>query len=155
VPRQKVEQRVELRFAHGEQADQHRDEAGGVDCERPACAPRGDDDARQRGPEDTRDVEQARVERDRVRQLVASDHLERQVLTRRRIEDECCACESGDRVDLPQLQLAEQGDRCKHGGEEHLDGLGREHHSAVVEAVGDDPGEEAEQGERPEAADRQ
>ena len=62
-------------------------------------------DAGERRPEDARDVEEARVERDRVRQLVAADHLERQVLPRRRVEHERGAGQRGDRVDLPQLHV--------------------------------------------------
>ncbi len=113
----------------------------------------GDQDAGERRPEDARRVEEARVERDRVRQLVAADHLERQVLARRCVEDERDAGQRGDRVDLPQLHVPEQRDRGEHGGEDHLHRLRDDHDAAVVEAVGDDAGEQPEHRERPEAAD--
>ena len=105
------------------------------------------------GPKMRARVEEARVERDRVRQLVAPDHLEREVLARRRVEDERGAGERGDRVDLPQLDVPEQRDRGEHGGEDHLHRLRDDHGAAVVEAVGDDAGEQPEHRERPEAAD--
>ena len=94
--------------------------------------------------EDAREVEEARVERDRVRQLVLADHLERQVLARRCVEHDRCPRERGDRVDLPQLDVPEQRERREHRGEQHLHGLRHDHRAAVVEPVGDDAREQPE-----------
>jgi hypothetical protein len=57
----------------------------------------------------SRDVEQARVERDGVRQLVAADHLERERLARGRVEDERGARERRDRVDVPRRRVPGHG----------------------------------------------
>ena len=86
VGRRRPVERIELGDAHREQRGEHGEEARGVDREAPAGADRGDHDAGERGAEDAREVEEARVERDRVRQLVLADHLEGQVLARRCVE---------------------------------------------------------------------
>ena len=146
-------ERIELGDAHREQRAEHGEEARGVDREAPAGADHGDHDAGDRRAEDAREVEEARVERDRVRQLVLADHLERQVLARRCVEHDRCPRERGDRVDLPQLDVPEQRECREHRGEHHLHGLRHDHRAAVVEPVGDDAREQAEEREGAEPAD--
>jgi len=51
--------------------------------------------------------------------------------------------------------VPEQRQRRENCGEHHLDGLRHDHNAAVVEPVGDDAGEQAEQRERAKPADRQ
>ena len=65
------------------------------------------------------------------------------------------AGEERDRVDLPHLDVPEQRDRGEHPGEDHLHRLRHDHDATVVEAVGDDAGEEPEERERPEAGERE
>ena len=150
-----VEQRVQLRVAHREQPGQHRDEADGVDREAPSRRPTAAIMMpASAGPKMRAVLNRLELSAIAFGQLVATDHLERQVLARRRIEDERRAGERSDRVDLPQLHVSEQRDRREHGGEEHLHRLGDDHDAAVVESVGDDAGEQPEERERPEAADR-
>ena len=55
------------------------------------------------GPDHAGAVEEARVERDRVRQLVAPDELERERLPRRMVDDQRDPAEPGEQVDHPRL----------------------------------------------------
>ena len=123
----------------------HDADAGGRDQRGPADG----------GADDARRVEQARVERDRVRQLVAPDHLIGERVPAGRVEDERGAAERGEHVRMPDLGHAREGERGECDRDEHRRGLRHDHEAADVEAVGDHAGEEAEDGERGEAAERE
>ena len=86
--------RHELLLAHREQAGEDGEEADRVDREAGADAPGGDDHAGEGRADDARGVEEARVQRDRVRQLVAPDHLEGERVPPGRVEDDRACCES-------------------------------------------------------------
>ena len=112
-----------------------------------------DQDAGEGGPDDARRVEEAGIQRNGIRQLVAADHLERERVAPRSVEDESGAGENRQHVDDPdRLQAAdhEDGERRR---EEHRDGLSADHEPAVVDSVGDDACEQAEDGEGDEAAE--
>ena len=77
---------------------QHREKGDRVDEEADAGAAEADDHTGDCGADDARAVEEARVQRDRVRQLVAADHLEGQRLPARRVDDERGAAEEREQV---------------------------------------------------------
>jgi hypothetical protein len=146
-------EREELRDAHGQQPDQHGEEADRVYEEADACA--GDEhDTRHRRPEDPRSVEQRRVEADRVRQILASNHPVRELLARRHVEDEHRPVQEGDHVEHPRLRKAAERDPGECRGEDELRGLRRDHRAAGVEPVGEDAGEQAERHVRHELRER-
>ena len=105
------------------------------------------------GPDHARGVEEARVQRDRVRQLVAPDHLEGERVPAGRVEDECRAGEDREQVDDPERLEPAEHEHGEERREDHRDGLRPDHELAVVDPVGDDAGDEAEDRERDEAAE--
>ena len=144
---------MELRGAHREQPGEDRHEARRVQGEAPADAHRGDHDAGDRGPEDPRRVEEARVEGDRVLQLGRADHPVGQGLARGRIEDEQRSVQRRDHVDVPRLGDPGERERGDQARERHLRGLRPDHRPPRVEPVDDDACEEAEDREREELRD--
>jgi hypothetical protein len=93
---------VELVGPHRERRGEDGEDPDGVDREAPAGAGRRDDDARERRAVDPGDAEQARVERDRIGELVAADELERQVLPRGHVENDCSAQTAAIASELPR-----------------------------------------------------
>ena len=65
------------------------------------------------------------------------------------------AAERREHVDEPERRRAGEDDDGQDRREQHRDELGSDHELAVVDAVGDDAGEEAEDRERDEAAERE
>ena len=135
-------------------AEQHGEEADRVDEETDADAREAEENPRHRRAEDPRRVEEARVERDRVRQRLAADHPVRQLLARRHVEHEDRAVDERDRVEHPRLRDAGERDPGERDRGHELAGLRPEHEAARVEPVGDHAGEEAEERERQELRER-
>jgi hypothetical protein len=148
-------ERDELVCAHQRQTGQHGQEADGVQREADADAEGGDDHAGEGGPDDARRVEEARVQRYGIRELVTPDHLERERVAARRIEDQRGAGGGGEHVGEPDDLGAGEGEHGQHSRDAHRRALGHHHLAAVVEAVGDDAGDQPEHGERGEAAKRE
>src|SRR5436190_6210648 len=146
---------MELLRAHHQETGEHRDVAGGVHCETHAGACSGDDDAAECRPEDPRAVEDARVETDRVRQFDRADHAEGQLLTGWGVEDLNEAHERCDHVDVPRAGDSRKRDDGDRGGEDHLRQLRADNGSPGVEPVDDDAGDQAEERERHELAERE
>ena len=95
-------ERDELLLPHQQEAGQDGEERDRVDQEADPDSERRDQDAGDRGADDTRGVEEARVQRDRVRQLVAADHLEGERMAARRVEHEGRTGENREHVDEPE-----------------------------------------------------
>ena len=89
-----------------QQAGEHGDETDGVEQEAGARARGGDNRAAERGADHPRPVEETRVERDGVRQLVPPDQLEGEGLPRRLVDDERDASQPGEQVHHPGLDDA-------------------------------------------------
>ena len=102
------------------------------------------------GLDHARAVEEARVERDRVRQRARSDHLVGQRLATRCVEGERDAAERGEHVDHREGRGTGQGDHGERDGHDQCDALRRHHELARVDAVGHDSGRQPEDGERHE-----
>ena len=96
--------------AHREEPEQDGEEADRVHEEADAGAGEAVDDARGCGAEDARRVEEARVERDRVRERVAPDHPVGELLPRRHVEHEHEAVGERDRIEHPRLREAAECD---------------------------------------------
>ena len=146
---------MQLVGADRDQAGEDGEEARGVEREAEPHAGAGDDRAAERGAEDARGVEEARVERDRVRQLGRADHPVGERLPRRRVEHLHGALEGGDRIDVPGLGDPGEGDRGKRGGEGHRRRLRHDDRAARVEPVDENAGEESEDRERQELGQRE
>ena len=112
-------ERVELGAPHQQQAGEHREERGRVDREAPARADRGDQDAADGRPDDAAGVEDARVERDRVRQLVAADELEGERVAVRRVEHERGTAEEREREVRADVGDAREGEPRQPDRDEH------------------------------------
>ncbi len=145
----------ELVLAHQPEGGQHGEEGDRVDEEADAGATEADDHAGDRGADDPRAVEEARVQRDRVRQLVATDHLKGECLPARCVDDERSAAEEREQVDDRDVLPAGEREHGEPRRDRHLRGLRRHHELAVVEAVGDHARVEAEEHERQEPAERE
>ena len=91
--------RMQLVGTHRQQTGEYGEKADGVEDEAHPGAGRGDHDPGQSRADDARHVEEARVERDRIRQLVAPDHLVRERLPARCVEDLGGAEQHGQDVD--------------------------------------------------------
>ena len=98
-------EREELARPHQRERGQDGQEARRVDGEARADAGGRDHDAADRGPDDARGVEEARVERDRVRKLVAADELEGERMPVRRVEDGGRSAEQSQDVDGPERRV--------------------------------------------------
>jgi hypothetical protein len=120
-----------------------------------AHAERGDQDAGERRADDARRVEEARVQGDRVRELLAAHHLEGERVAARRVEDERRAGQDRQQVDHPERLEAAEHEHGEEQREAHHQRLRRDHELAVLDPVGDDAGDEAEDGEGDEAAERE
>ena len=120
-----------------------------------AGADRGDDETGDRRADDARAVEEARVERDGVRQLARPDHLEGQRLAARRVERERDAAERGEHVDDRQGRRSGQRDDGERDGDRHGARLRRHDELARLDPVGDDSGSEPEDGEWDESPERE
>ena len=142
--------RDELLLADEQERGQHREEAHRVDDEAEARSDCGDHEAGDRRPDDARAVEEARVERDRVRQLPRADHLEGERLASGRVEREGDAAERSEDVDDRQRRRPGQRDDRERDRDRHRRGLRRHDELAGLDAVGDDAGDESEDGERHE-----
>ena len=88
--------REELRGAHQQERDQHGHERDSIEHEAPADTDDRDQDATERRPDCARRVEEARVERDRIRQLVPSDELVDERLAARPLDHDRGAAENRD-----------------------------------------------------------
>ena len=143
----------ELARPHEPEAREHGEEAERVDREADADAEGGDEDAGERGADHARAVEEARVERDRVRQLLPADHLERERVTAGRVEDERCPGGRGERVREPDDLRAGKRQCRQCQGDDHRRRLRDHDEPPVVEAVRDNARDQAENCERGEAAE--
>src|SRR5438874_751463 len=88
----------------------------------------------------------------RVRQLAPPDHLEGQLLARRRVEHEHDPGQHGERVDHPHLHDAGKHDPGKRRRYHHPDRLRDDHGAPGVQPVDDHPGHQAKDAERHELA---
>jgi len=111
--------------------------------------------ARYRGPDDARCVEEARVQRHRVGQLIAADHLDRECLPHGGVEHGHRPGDRSDHVDLPHGRVTGEREHREQRRGDHERGLGAEQHPALIEPVRYGAAEEAEQRVRSELADRE
>ena len=87
---------------HRQQRKDHRDVADAVDQKAPAFADGADDHARDRRADQPRGVDHRRVERDRVRQVLAPlHHLDHERLARRHVEGVDQSLHQRERDDVP------------------------------------------------------
>ena len=107
--------RHELFLPHQQEPGQDGEERDRVDREADPDAERGDQDAGDRGADDARRVEEAGVQGNRVRQLVAAHHLEGERMAAGRVEDESRSGEDREQVDEPQRLRAGEHERRKDG----------------------------------------
>ena len=146
---------IELLLAHQLEREEHREEADGVDDEAEARADERDHDAGDGGADHARAVEEPGVERDGVLQLLRADHLERERLATRRVEDEHQPADGRQGVDDRERRQAGQRDDGERDRDEHRRPLGGDQQPPRVEAVDHDAGGEPEQEERDEPAERE
>ena len=142
--------RAEQALLHQEQADDHRDERDRVHPEALGEPDRRDEHAADRRTDDPGGVEEHRVERDGVDDLVAADHLDDERLASRVVEGVDEAEDRREHVDVPELDPV-RGD--EDGQDERLDHrrrLGDQQHPPLRQAVDDHPGEEGEDRHRQE-----
>ena len=144
---------VQLAFAQKQQAGEHGEEAHSVEHEAGADTEGGDDDAGERGPDDARAVEQAGVERDRVRQLALPDELEGQRLPAWCVEDESDPAQGGEDEHQREGRRAGQDKSRQRGGDDHLGRLRPDEQPSCLDAVGHPARDEAEDREGKEAAE--
>ena len=136
---------VQVLLAHQRQGDDDREEAQGVEQERRRDARRGDDEAADGGPDDARAVEHRRVERDRVGEVLAADHLDAERLTDRHVDRVGDAQRERDEHEHPDLDGARHDQQEDDEREDHLATCVDDQEPALGQRVGDDAGEQAEQ----------
>ena len=144
-------EREELAAPHECERGQDGQEAHGVDGKAGSDPGRRDHDAADRRPDDARGVEEARVERDGVRQFVPADELEVSAWRLGASKTAAAPPEQREDVERPELRLSNQDQDCKHRGDHHRNRLDEHHRPAVVETVRKDSGRKREDRERGEA----
>src|SRR5207237_8995099 len=113
-----------------------------------------EDDARERRAEDARRVEEARVERDRVRKRLPAHHPVRQLLARRHVEHQNEPVQERDRVQHPRFRnAADRNQRERNRGDELAD-LRPDHEPSRVEPIREHPRKEPEERKRQELRER-
>ena len=103
------------------------------------------------GPCDRGDLHHDRVERDRVRQVLARDEVGHERLPRGQIERAGGGAARRQHVDRPQAREAPERHRGQDDGEAGHDRLRDEHQAPPVERVGRDAAEEREPDDRHDA----
>ena len=112
-----LQRQVQLRHVDQEQCDDLGEEGDGVDRERDPGAGERHDHAADRRADDARGRAEARVEADRVREVVRADHLEDERVPRRAADRLADALEQRERVDLPHLDPAAERERRERRGD--------------------------------------
>ena len=147
--------RVQLGSPHRDERRQDGEEADRVDDEAEADPGDRDDDPGDRRADDPRGVDEARVQRDGVRQLSRPDHLERQRLASGPVEHERDAAERREEVDDRERRGSGQRDERERRRDEHRRGLRPDDEEPRLEPVDDRAREEAEQRVRDEPAEEE
>jgi hypothetical protein len=119
-----------------------------MEQEHERLAPRCDEHPAERRSEKARAVEGERVQRDRVRQVVASDEILEERLPDRDLERARGPAQKADRGDLPHAHVAAEGERSEREREHHPDRLGREERVTAREPVGSDSRRQGEEQHR-------
>jgi hypothetical protein len=100
--------------------------------ERPAV---GDQHAAQRRPDDARDVEAGRVERERVHDVVFRHQVRHHGLAHGHVEGPGNAGQDREREEVPDLEPAGRDDEAHHERREEQESLRAEHQRLTVEPV--------------------
>ncbi len=133
-----------VEFGHPEEPERHDDghARDGVHPERPARADGHEERTGQRGADHPSQLEHARVDADRVAQVLVADDLGDEDLACGVVDDGDHADEERDHPDVPRLHDPGQGEHGEHE-RQHRERALREHHErALREAVDDDPAEQ-------------
>jgi len=121
---------------HRGQAGQDRQIAQRVPQEAPALTHPSHQDAGQGRAHHPGSVDHRRVQADRVGQVLAAHHLDRERLARGDVEGVGDPQQDGQDVQMPDLDLLGQGEGGQQTGQQHGGRLGLEQDAAAVEAVG-------------------
>ena len=111
--------------SHQQQGGDRGQVAHGVEQEADRHADDGDEHARNGWSDDCRSVEDRRVERDRVQEVVLADHVDLERLPRRNVECVDGACRHRGKDNHPVLRVARLGQR-KQDKRRHHEGRLRE-----------------------------
>ncbi len=142
----------QLRVAHQQVGHQHRQEAGRVEEEAGRDADQPDDQAGDRRSHDAGQVEGRAVERDRVGDVGATDHLDHERLPDGHLDGVHEAQPDGQQVDHPDLHQVGHHQDAQRQGEDERHDLGHDERLTLGQGVGDDAAEEAEDEHRQELA---
>ncbi len=120
---------------HHRQAGNYREKANAISEEAPAFANGGNHDARKSGPHYARTIEHGRIERNRVHQIGARNHIDDESLACRQINCVDHASKGGQCDDLPDLYAVRKRDPGQDEGKEHHGGLGENQDFSAIKAV--------------------
>ena len=121
-------------------AHQHpdqRDVTDGVDRERGRHARQRDQDAAQRRADAAGKVKRNGIQRDRLRQIARADLRAHRGLPRRAVERSARPHRQGEKDQAPRADHPFECQHCQRRRDDQHRPLGRQHHPAAVEIIGD------------------
>ena len=130
--------RAQLRPVHRGQREDHRHKAGGIGEKADAVSYGGDEDAGNGRAHRAGHVDQDRVQADGVAQVVGPDELHHERLAGRVLEGVVQAEQRGEDADVPDLHRPGDGEQPQGQRLDSHGALERDHHPALVDAVGND-----------------
>ena len=143
--------RRQVARAHREQRTHNGEERNRVDEEHPRRTDGRDQHAHDRGACDARRVRDRTVQRDRVREPVASHHLLDERVARRLVDDRDEAERERQREHHPYLDDVGEHDEPEHDGQQGCAGLRQHEDAAPVESIDDRATPQSEQRDREKA----
>jgi D-alanyl-D-alanine carboxypeptidase len=133
-----------------EHAGDHGEVAHGVDAEVAGDPERRDRHPGDRGPDDARQVERRRAQRDGIDEILARHQLRDERLPHRHLDGVHETGHQREQVHVPDLDHAGQGEHEEGRGLRHRDAVDRDERATLVDAVGEDPTQRREEHRRPE-----
>ena len=122
---------------HQQQARDHGNVADAVGEKTPALADPRDQHTGDGRADHARAVEHGGVQRDRVHQVFAADHVDQKRLSRGNIKGVDDAQQRREHDDLPHTHDVRERKNRQNERENHRRGLGRDHHAMAVPTVSD------------------
>ena len=122
-------------YLHHGKAGNYCEKANAVGKEAPTFTDSGNHNARKSRSHDARAIEHGRIERNRVHQIRARNHIHDESLAGRQINGVDHASKGGQRDDLPDFYAVRKRDPGQDEGKEHHGGLGKNEDFSAIKAV--------------------